>query len=57
MPRKCLLIYLMPDEYARFEKLASAEEREPSQQLRWILKRWLDERETESNSTELKDAP
>jgi hypothetical protein len=37
----CIPIYLPPDVYARLERDARANERDPVQQARWILKQGL----------------
>ncbi len=42
---KFLPLYLQPDEYARLGRAAAADEREPTQQARWVLKQWLDQRD------------
>jgi hypothetical protein len=42
MRMKCLPIVLPPAVYTRLERAARAEERDPLQQARWILKRALD---------------
>jgi hypothetical protein len=41
MRTKCLPIVLPPSVYTRLERAARAEERDPLQQARWILKRAL----------------
>lgn len=41
MRSKCLPIYLDPDTYRRLERQALAEERDPLQQARWLLRQAL----------------
>jgi hypothetical protein len=40
---KCLPLYLPPDVYRRLEQRALAEEREPVQQARWLLRQVLED--------------
>jgi hypothetical protein len=49
---RCLPLYLAPDEYARLDRAASAEEREPAQQARWVLKQWLTQVEHQGHRTD-----
>jgi hypothetical protein len=47
---KVLPIYLPSDVYAKLERRARAEEREPVQQLRWLLRQALEESHIEAGS-------
>ena len=47
---KVLPIYLPSDVYANLERRARAEEREPVQQARWLLKQALEGPKTEAGS-------
>ena len=43
MRTKCLPLYIPSDLYKRLEERATAEERDPLQQARWLLKQALSE--------------
>ena len=43
MRDKCIPLYLPQNTYERLVALAWAEERDPSQQARWLLRRALEE--------------
>ena len=42
MRAKCLPLYLDRDTYARLEQQAAAQERDPLQQARWLLRQVLE---------------
>ena len=42
MREKCIPLYLPPSIYEQLVALAQAEERDPSQQARWLLRRALE---------------
>ena len=56
MRTKYIPLHLPKDVYSRLEKAATAEDRDPIQHARWLLKRALDARTPEAGQPEVTNA-